>query len=148
MLGRLAQAHRLVEADVVAALPRLRRYARVLTGDDARADALVAETLASAWKSRRAWHGGPNARTWLFGVMHGLHGRMPRADTPPSIDDTAAGADIRARLAQLPVDEREVLMLVAVERMAYDEIGRLLGVPVATVVSTLTRAREHLGAMG
>src|SRR4030095_15133920 len=78
MLERLAQSHRLVEADVVAALPRLRRYARVLTGDDDRADALVEETLASAWRSRRAWDGESNARTWLFGLMHRLHGRKPR----------------------------------------------------------------------
>ena len=169
MRGRWAQALRHVEAaDVIAVLPRLRRYARVLTGDEARADELVVETLSRAGRRRRLWAGESNVHHWLFGVMRCVHDRQlarengeirtpfgastdRQANLDPSIRSTgtepANADDMRAQVARLPVDEREVLMLVAVERMTYDEIAALLGVPVATVVSTLTRARKHIGAI-
>ena len=59
--------------DLVAALPRLRRYARVLTGDANRADDLVQDTLARAWEKRRLWHAGTDLRAWLFTIMHNVH---------------------------------------------------------------------------
>jgi RNA polymerase sigma-70 factor (ECF subfamily) len=161
----MARAHRLVEADVIAALPRLRRYARVLTGDRHRADDLVAQTLARAWKSQRLWPPEANLRTWLFSLMHDLlrrnhvdhreisldvgadpektSGIAVRATESPDVE----GADIRAQLARLPVEEREVLMLVAVERLPYGEVASLLDVPMATVMSTLTRARKRMCAI-
>ena len=59
--------------DLVAALPRLRRYARVLTGDMHRADDLVQDTLARAWEKRRLWRAGSDLRAWLFTIMHNVH---------------------------------------------------------------------------
>ena len=59
--------------DLVAALPRLRRYARVLTGDVHRADDLVQDTLARAWEKRRLWRAGSDLRAWLFTIMHNVH---------------------------------------------------------------------------
>ena len=59
--------------DLVAALPRLRRYARVLTGDVHRADDLVQDTLARAWDKRRLWQAGSDLRAWLFTIMHNIH---------------------------------------------------------------------------
>jgi RNA polymerase sigma-70 factor (ECF subfamily) len=59
--------------DLVAALPRLRRYARVLTGDLNRADDLVQDTLARAWEKRRLWQPGSDLRAWLFTIMHNVH---------------------------------------------------------------------------
>src|SRR4051812_48251201 len=58
--------------DLVAAIPRLRRYARVLTGDAARADDLVQETLARGWEKRRLWAAGTDLRAWLFTIMHNI----------------------------------------------------------------------------
>src|SRR3954454_25256820 len=58
--------------DLVAAIPRLRRYARVLTGDAARADDLVQETLARGWEKRRLWAAGTDLRAWLFTIMHNV----------------------------------------------------------------------------
>ena len=59
--------------DLVAALPRLRRYARVLTGDLHRADDLVQDTLARAWEKRRLWQAGSDLRAWLFTIMHNVY---------------------------------------------------------------------------
>ena len=58
--------------DLLAAIPRLRRYARVLTGDAARADDLVQETLARGWEKRRLWAAGTDLRAWLFTIMHNV----------------------------------------------------------------------------
>ena len=59
--------------DLVATLPRLRRFARVLTGDVKRADDLVQDTLARAWEKRRSRHAGTDLRAWLFRIMHNAH---------------------------------------------------------------------------
>ena len=62
----------LPHSDLVAAIPRLRRYARVLTGDATRADDLVQETLARGWEKRRLWAAGTDLRAWLFTIMHNV----------------------------------------------------------------------------
>src|ERR1700693_6378855 len=59
--------------DLVAALPRLRRYARVRTGDANRADDLVQDALARAWEKRRLWQAGTDLRAWLFSIMHNVY---------------------------------------------------------------------------
>ncbi len=58
--------------ELVAAIPRLRRYARVLAGEASRADDLVQDTLARAWEKRRLWQAGSDLRAWLFTVMHNV----------------------------------------------------------------------------
>jgi RNA polymerase sigma-70 factor (ECF subfamily) len=63
----------LPNTDIVAGLPRLRRYARVLTSDVHRADDLAQDTLARAWDKRRLWRAGSDLRAWLFAVMHNVH---------------------------------------------------------------------------
>src|SRR6202166_4314698 len=68
-----AMSDTLPDADLTAALPRLRRYARVLTGDLTRADDLVQDTLTRAWAKRRLWRAGSDLRAWLFTIMHNVH---------------------------------------------------------------------------
>jgi len=63
----------LPQPDLVAAIPRLRRYARVLTGDPTRADDLVQDTLARGWEKRQMWQAGSNLRAWLFTIMHNVY---------------------------------------------------------------------------
>lgn len=152
--------------DVLVHLPRLRRYARLLVGDAARADDLVQDTLERACRKWTLWRApaGPGAdphaalRAWLFTLMHHLHANQlrpasaqphapldtltePRHDPTPG---TAVRLDLERALARLPVAAREVLLLVAVEEFAYAEAAELLGVPVGTVMSRLSRAREQL----
>lgn len=156
----------LPHAELVAAIPRLRRYARVLTGEMSRADDLVQDTLARAWEKRRLWQAGTNLRAWLFTVMHNVYVNqraLARRDARNvSLEsDTEAGdlwqlavrptqqthvelAEIVHQLGRLPTEQRAVLMLAAVEEMKYEEIAAVLDIPVGTVMSRLSRAREKL----
>jgi RNA polymerase sigma-70 factor (ECF subfamily) len=149
--------------ELVAAIPRLRRYARVLTGEASRADDLVQETLARAWEKRRLWAAGTDLRAWLFTIMHNVfvnQRALARRDAlNVSLDADDAAWQIPVRPAQqtrvelmevlrevgrLPVDQRAVLVLAAVEEMRYEEIATVLSIPVGTVMSRLSRAREKL----
>ena len=153
----------LPSADLRAALPRLRRYARVLTGDPHHADDLVQDTLARAWEKRRLWRGGSDLRAWLFTIMHNVHvnqfalrkrnsacesldveGRVRDIPVRATQFDRVAVAEITAQIARLPIEQREVLVLAAVEELRYDEIARVLDIPIGTVMSRLSRAREKL----
>jgi RNA polymerase sigma-70 factor (ECF subfamily) len=159
----------LPDPDLIAALPRLRRYARVLTGDVNRADDLVQDTLARAWEKRQLWRAGSDLRAWLFTIMHNLHinqfsiRRRELAESSLDADDgPIAGWQIPVRATQsdrlelnevlvqigrLPTDQREVLILAAVEELRYEDIARVQGVPIGTVMSRLNRAREKLRRM-
>jgi len=144
-------------SDILAALPHLRRYARVLTGETPRADALVAETLDHAARNSLPSISPPDFLRRLFALMHQLH--FARATgTEGSLANGAAGAAPDAtpprgkpaallrQFGKLPTEEREVLLLVAVERMHYDEIASVLRVPVSTVMARLKRARDQMRA--
>ena len=152
--------------DLVAAIPRLRRYARVLTGDATRADDLVQDTLARAWEKRRLWQAGTDLRAWLFTVMHNVfvnqRALARREARNVSLESEGEPGDIwhlavrpgqqahvelremLAQVAQLPAEQREVLVLAAVEELKYEEIAEVLDIPVGTVMSRLSRAREKL----
>ena len=155
----------LPQPELVAAIPRLRRYARVLTGETTRADDLVQETLARAWEKRRLWAAGSDLRAWLFTIMHNVfvnQRAMTRRDAQSlSLDDEDNGVarelsvrsdpHLRVELAQvvraldrLPAEQREVLVLAAVEELRYEEIAAVLAIPVGTVMSRLSRARDKL----
>jgi RNA polymerase sigma-70 factor (ECF subfamily) len=148
--------------DLLAALPRLRRYARVLTEDLDRADEMVKETLARARQLEPESPSGPTVVVRLFSMLRSVYvdefapGR-PHGPLPTRESSSLAGADstdiasesnalrtdeLLAHLLRLPLECREVLVLVAVERMSYDDIATLLGVPLATVLARLTQARE------
>ncbi|HMA30889.1 MAG TPA: sigma-70 family RNA polymerase sigma factor [Casimicrobiaceae bacterium] len=154
----------LPESDLLAAIPRLRRYARALTGDATRADDLVQETLARAWEKRRLWVVGSDLRAWTFTIMHNVFvnqlGLSARDARNVSIDGDSALAwhlpvratqhvrvellEVLRELDRLPPDQREVLVLAAVEEMRYEDIATVLGIPVGTVMSRLSRARDRL----
>jgi RNA polymerase sigma-70 factor (ECF subfamily) len=146
-------------AHVMEQLPGLRRYARALTGDTWAADDLVQDTLERACSKWRLWVVGSDLRAWLFTLMHNLYlnerrgARVSLAAVP--LDDVgqdlAAPArplddalDLSRCLMRLPDDQRAVLLLVTLEDMSYEEAARVLGIPVGTVMSRLSRARNRL----
>lgn len=143
---------------IVELIPRLRRYARALAGDRARADDLVQDTLERAWNKFHLWRPGSDLRAWLFTVMHNVYVNQVRASRDHAmLDDEGAemavagtqGASLEIRdleraLAMLPAEQREVLLLVALEDMSYAEVAGALGIPIGTVMSRLSRAREKL----
>jgi RNA polymerase sigma-70 factor (ECF subfamily) len=144
---------------ILAEIPRLRRYARAMLGDRAAADDLVQDTLERAWSRLQQWRAGSDMRAWLFGIMHNLRVdqlRRPRLSTH-SIDeddfdvptratqtDELELRDIESALSHLPDEQREVLLLVALEETSYAEIASTLGIPIGTVMSRLSRGRERL----
>ena len=144
---------------ILAEIPRLRRYARAMLGDRAAADDLVQDTLERAWSRLQQWRAGSDMRAWLFGIMHNLRVdqlRRPRLPTQ-SLDeddfevptratqtDELELRDLESALGRVPDEQREVLLLVALEEMSYVEIAATLGIPVGTVMSRLSRGRERL----
>ncbi len=145
-------------ASIEAAIPALRRYAWFLLRDGPGADDLVQDCLVRALDQRDKWRGG-NVRAWLFGIMHNLHvSRWRRLSlrrmAPLSELDSLSVApqqpirvELRAVLesvAALPEPLRQVLLLVCVEELDYAAVADVLGIPIGTVMSRLSRARERI----
>lgn len=147
-----------MRVDLIEHIPRLRRYARALTGESSRADDLVQDTLERALIKLDLWQPGSNLRAWLFTMMHNIFvnqiGHRPGADDPldEALDVPVSGGqmealtarDIHSALARLPEQQREVLLLVGLEQFSYDEAAQVLGVPLGTIMSRLSRARERM----
>ena len=151
----------------LAHIPRLRRYARALAGDAALADDLVQDTLERACQKWALWH-PPAAATaeeaqkallsWLLTVMHNLYAnqwQQAARHRTVELDDTqdpshdpmpklALQLDLERALGLLSPQAREVLLLIGMEQFSYSEAAQMLGVPVGTVMSRLSRAREQL----
>ena len=140
-------------------IPRLRRYARALTRNAEAADDLVQDCLERAWRKAHQWEAGTDLRAWLFTVMHNVYVntlRRPQPETEPMehndyLDPRPQPADaglnlrdLERGLARLSAEQREVLLLVCLEEMPYEQVAAVLGVPVGTVMSRLHRARERL----
>ncbi len=146
--------------DFVQHIPRLRRYARALTGDRGRADDLVQDTLERALVKFHLWRPGSDLRAWMFTIMHNVYINQVRAGSAVVVgplDDEAVQPAIRATqsdrlevmdlqvaLLTLPEEQRDVLLLVGLEQMTYEEAAGVLNVPIGTVMSRLSRARERL----
>ena len=148
---------RLIEPQI----PALRRYAYALLREREAADDLVQDTLERAvagWSRRRP---DGDVRAWLFAIERnvflqamrrrgraGPHVGMEALDAVPApgADQAAAvGArDVLAGLDSLPEEQRSVLLLVAVEDLSYAEAAAILAIPIGTVMSRLSRARERL----
>ena len=146
------------ESHLLACLPRLRRYARALVGDRAGADDLVQDTMERAWQKLASWRRSGDMRPWLFSIMHNLHVDQRRKPVIPTITlddedalatpayapDRLVGYDLESALRQLAAEQREILLLVVLEEMTYEEVAATLGIPLGTVMSRLSRARERL----
>jgi RNA polymerase sigma-70 factor, ECF subfamily len=142
-------------------IPRLRRYARALTRDATRADDLVQSCLVRALAKSHLWQPGTDLRAWLFTILHNQHvndvRRSVREGVNIPVEDVAPvltigstqGASLQLRdldraLERLPEEQRQVLLLVGLEGMRYEEVAMVLDVPVGTVRSRLSRGRETL----
>ena len=145
-------------------IPGLRRYAcTLLRGDREAADDLVQDCLEralSCWHQRRP---DGDLRGWLFTILYHRFvtgRRRQRRDVgqsslteilkaeQPRVEGRQEGAlahrDLLRGFAELPEEQRSVLLLIAVEDFSYRETARILGLPIGTVMSRLSRGREHL----
>jgi RNA polymerase sigma-70 factor, ECF subfamily len=151
------------QRDLVALVPRLRRFALSLTGNSADADDLVQSACEKALRNRAQFQVGTRMDSWMYRIaqtlwMDDLRKRRVRG---PSVDPTDIEIGDQGRAARLPEDrmmlsraaaamadlpeaQRVVLSLVAVEGLSYKEAAEVLEVPVGTVMSRLSRAREAL----
>jgi RNA polymerase sigma-70 factor (ECF subfamily) len=149
----------LADSAITEQIPRLRRYARALTGSRDAADDLVQDTLERALNRSALFRPGGDARAWLFTIMHNLFVNSVRSaaarrgttlndGNEQAVQDTAAERlvmrDIGRALAQLPAEQREVVLLVGLEELSYAETARVIGSPIGTVMSRLARGRERL----
>jgi RNA polymerase sigma-70 factor, ECF subfamily len=142
-------------------IPRLRRYARALTRTADRADDLVQDTLVRALAKGHLWQPGTDIRAWLFTIMHNQYVNTVRrqaretatvdveqvSSTLVATTDPTSSWQLREldrALARLPDEQREVVLLVGLEGMAYDSAAQILRVPIGTVRSRLSRGRETL----
>ena len=142
-------------------IPRLRRYARALTRATDRADDLVQDPLVRALTKGHLWQPGTDIRAWLLTIMHHLYVNTVRrqaretatvdvervSSTLAATTDPTSSWQLREldrALARLPDEQREVILLVGLEGMAYDSAAQILGVPIGTVRSRLSRGRETL----
>ena len=145
---------------LLAEIPRLRRYARAMLGDRAAADDLVQDTLERAWSRFSLWQRRSEVRAWMFGIMHNhfidrvraqrsrpedsAGDDLPELPQRPQQTDGLEVRDLDRLLQRLPPEQREVLLLVSVEELSYQEVATITGVPVGTVMSRLSRARARL----
>jgi len=146
---------------IEAEIPRLRRHARGLLRDPVAADDLVQDCLAkalAAWQQRRD---DGALRPWLFAILHNTwRNRLRREAIRPdglALDEEHPGPavsggqwerlelqDLQAAMDMLAPEQRSLLLLIGVEGLSYEEAARAQGVPLGTVMSRLTRARERL----
>ena len=151
------------QRDLVALVPHMRAFARSLTGDAAQADDLAQDTVLKAWRSRSAFEQGTNMKAWVFMILRNqFYSDKRRAwrSTPldPEVAERSLVAndnptaaleldDLRQALNQLPVTQREALILVGAGGLAYEEAAVICGCPVGTVKSRVSRARAALEAL-
>lgn len=148
---------RLLEQEI----PRLRRYARALTRDMTRADDLVQNCLTRAVAKQHLWQPGTDLRAWLFTILHNQHVNdvrrsvregvnvaveemAPVLSVYPSVMGTLQLRDLERAIDRLPQEQRQVILLVGLEGLRYEEVALILNVPVGTVRSRLSRGRDQL----
>jgi RNA polymerase sigma-70 factor (ECF subfamily) len=149
-------------AQIVALLPRLRRYARSLTRHAADADDLVQTAMERALARKDQWRADASLAGWLFGIVKNAWidelrsaGRRRRLFAPEEDGEHAgrASADsdidrwsVEQAMATLPPEQRLAIALVLIEGLSYAEAASVLEVPVGTLTSRLARGRAALAA--
>jgi len=149
--------------DLVALLPRLRRFAHALSRSPADADDLTQATVERALRSKGQWQAGTRLDSWLYRIMRNLwidtaraRGRKDQVEAPAA-DAERLGEDPReamdaavdlarmmAAMERLPDEQREVVALILIEGFGYRETAEMLGLPIGTVSSRLVRGRLAL----
>jgi RNA polymerase sigma-70 factor (ECF subfamily) len=152
-----------MKQELVALIPRLRRFARVLTGNLADADDVVQASLEKAMANLDRWQSGTRLDSWLFTIARNVwiddrrraHNRFAHDDVGELLDlvgedgaalveQRAAVREVRAAVDQLGPEQREVVALVMLEDYSYREAAEALNLPIGTVMSRLSRAKTAL----
>jgi RNA polymerase sigma-70 factor, ECF subfamily len=148
--------------EIVALLPRLRRFARSLTGHPQEADDLVQIAIERALSRASQLRRDLPLAGWMFGILRNAwidesrsRGRRNRLFAPEELGEHVADPSgnrqvemisVQDAVARLPEEQREVIGLVLVEGLSYKEAAEIMNIPIGTVTSRLARAREALQA--
>jgi len=150
------------EAEAMPHLHDLYRTALRVIGEKGHADDIVQEVYLQAWLSFERFEPGTNCRAWLYKILFHTVSHHRRKwfrmtllkDTqefleanlvqPESVSEQVTDADILRALDEVPADYRSVVLLVDVEEFAYKEVAEILGIPIGTVMSRLSRGRAQL----
>jgi len=148
-------------AEVEQLIPKLRQYASSLARDPAQADDLVQGCVAKALEKQSLWAEGTDLRAWLFTIMHNEFVTLVRRSAnSPVVTIDGAGIwhttglvnqedrlrirDLRRAMAIMPGDYRRLVLMIALEDVSYEDAAQTLDIPIGTVKSRLSRAREML----
>lgn len=148
---------------IIALLPRLRRFARALTGNMADADDLVQSACEKALQHMDQLHDTVLIDRWLFAILRNIwhddrrssRNRMSHDDVSEMVELVGEDGreivarrreqvEVRRAVDQLPIDQREVVTAVILEGLSYREAAELLAIPMGTVMSRLARARAAI----
>ena len=151
------------ENELVALLPRLRRFAHGLSRSPADADDLTQATIERALRSRDQWQPGTRLDSWAYRIMRNLwidtararsrkdkveapeeEGERVGEDPTPAMDASVDLSRMMAAMERLPDEQREVVSLILIEGFGYREAAEMLDVPIGTVSSRLVRGRTAL----
>jgi RNA polymerase sigma-70 factor (ECF subfamily) len=152
-----------IQEQIVALLPRLRRFARNLVRTPHDADDMVQIAVERALLHLDQWHRDARLDSWLFKILRNAwidevrsRGRRAKLFMPEEAGENVGEASmeremdrlsVEAALARLPHDQRLAVSLVLVEGLAYKDAADVLEVPIGTLTSRLARGREALAAM-
>jgi len=151
------------DTELVALLPRLRRFAHSLCQNGTDADDLAQATVERALRSRAQWQPGTRLDSWLYRIMRNLwidtvrsRGRREKFEAPEDAAEQVAEDPrdaieaqlelnrMMAAMQRLPEEQREVVALILIEGFGYRETAEMLGLPIGTVSSRLVRGRGAL----
>lgn len=151
------------EQDLIALLPRLRRFARGLAQNAADADDLCQAAIERALKSRAQWQPGTRLDSWMYRITRNIwiddRRSLARRGTSVDFDSETLQianddharmeasmelTDVDRAMSRLPEEQREAVMLVLVEGYGYKEAAGILDIPIGTLTSRLVRGREAL----
>ena len=151
------------QKNLLEELPYLRRFARALAGDAALADDLVQDCVERALKKHHLYDASRPLRAWLYAILRNIHisqwrrqsqfGLMTGIDdlddsATPSVpalqEQNMSVALITTALDHLPAQQREILVMISLEELSYKEASEIIGVPIGTVMSRLSRARQTM----
>jgi RNA polymerase sigma-70 factor, ECF subfamily len=146
---------------ILREVPGLRRYVRALTRNSEFVDDLVQDCLERALTRQHLWQEGTSLKAWLFTIVHNQYVNHVRHAVHRGVAITLSDAepflmrsgnqearhalrDFDRALAQLPEQQRVVILLIGLEGMSYERAAEVMGCPVGTVRSRLCRGREAL----
>jgi RNA polymerase sigma-70 factor (ECF subfamily) len=141
-------------------IPNLRAFAASVSGSIQLADDLVQDTLVKAWANSDKFQEGTSMRAWLFTILRNTYYSLYRKRGREVQDSDGVYAerlashgaqeghmdfvDFRKALAQLPEEQREVLIMVGASGLSYEEAADICGVAIGTIKSRVNRARVKL----